>query len=334
MSKEAADDIEALRLACMVCESGAALERYRHITFEDNQVRAFNGIVSLQAPFALDADRFAVNEERLERALSACEGEGLTVSSTKEFLVFKKKPLTIRVRKIDSDTVFTERLSAPKVAERKDASSLQEALAKVSIFVSADASRPWSTAAFVSGDKFIYATNNLSLARSPCVIPLACKIPSPAIPILLALPGIDWIAREPDTSQICVGYKRTVLSFPEHEGDWPDVAAFFKDKPKKLPDLDEDLLNAAKTMEKFTDRFISLSDKSIEGKTATLESEYEVQVKKGRGTYSAKLLSLVLSVAQRGDFSTYPKPVFFEGEGIEGIAVGVAPSQAGEKAAA
>lgn len=317
--------VESLRLACMICETGAAIERYRHITFDDNQVRAFNGIVSLQAPFPLDGERFAVNEERLERALAACAGEGLSVSQTKDYLVFKQKRLTIRVRKLDADSVFNARMELPSREARCDASLLQNALKRVASFVSADASRPWSVAVLVQHGH-AWATNNLSLVRSPLALPIELKIPAPALPCLLALPSIEWVAKV--EHKVFVAHKRVVLSFPEHQGDWPDVRAFFAAKPKKLEALDEELLAAAKTVEKFADRFVTLSPGALEGKTATLESEYEVQVKKGCGTYSAKLLSLVLSVATHGDFSTYPKPVFFAGEEIEGVAVGVKPEQA------
>ncbi len=319
------DHLESLRLACMLCESGAAVERFKHITFDAGQVRAFNGIVGLQAPFPLEDEKFAVNEERLDRALSACAGEGLTVSSLKEHLVFKQGKLTIRVRKLDQDSVYTARLEVPKKEARADATGLRGALERVAPFVSADASRPWSTAALVNGD-YVYATNNLSLVRTQFYLPFAMKIPSPAIPVLLALPNIDWVART-DT-QLFAGYKRIVVSFPEHAGDWPDVGAMFKPMPKKMEPLDEELLAAAKTVEKFADRFVTLSPSSMEGKTANIESEYEVSVKKGAGTYSARLLSLVLSVATHGDFSTYPKPVFFAGEELQGIAVGVKPEQA------
>lgn len=319
--------IDELKLACQVCEGGAALERYRHLIFDDAQVRAFNGVVSFQAPSDLDAtEQFAVNEERLARALSACEGENLAVRSQKEFLVFRRDKLTIRVRKIAiSEGVFTPRLSLPRKEARIDAAGLLEALRAVAPFMSADASRPWSVSVLVR-DGFAWATNNLSLVRAPVAVPIALKIPAPALTMLTELPGIDWIAHEENT--IFVGCKRVALCFPESAGDWPDLAKFFAKAPKKLPALDEEMLTAAKTVEKFADRFVTLNDKSVEGKTATLESEYEVEVRKGIGTYSARLLSLILTHATHADFSTYPEPVFFGREGLEGCAVGVRPEMA------
>lgn len=317
-----ATEIKALQTACLICESGAVLERYKHLVFDDNQVRVFNGVVSLQAPFQAGAQRFAVNEERLARALGACAGEGLVVTQTAEFLVFKRERLTIRVRKLDADPVFNEPIALPKKAARVRAAELLPALRKVAAFVSEDASRPWSVSALVR-DGYVWATNNVALVRSPFASPASFRIPLPALEVLLALDSFDWIAHE--EQRLVIGAGDTLIAFPESSCEWPDVDKFFAAKPKRLDKLDPELITAAKTIEKFADRFITLNPQSMEGKTSTMESEYEVSVKKGAGTYSARLLSLVLSVATHGDFSTYPKPVFFSGDGIEGVAVGVSP---------
>ena len=317
-------EVKALQTACLICESGAVLERYKHLVFDQDQVRVFNGIVSLQAPFSAGAERFAVNEERLARALAACAGEGLIVSQTAEFLVFKRNKLTIRVRKLDADPVFNESIPMPKKAQRVPAKELLPALSLVAPFVSEDASRPWSVAALVK-DGYVWATNNLALVRTPFAASSSFRIPLPALQVLLALESFDWIAHE--EQRVVVGAGDMLIAFPESSGEWPDVSKFFATKPKRLDKLDAELLVAAKTIEKFADRFVTLSPEMMQGKTTTMESEYEVAVKKGAGTYSARLLSLVLSVATHGDFSTYPKPVFFAGDGIEGVAVGVNPEQ-------
>lgn len=318
--------LDSLQLACKVCESGAALERFRHIVFSDGQVRAFNGLVSLQAPFDAGGEEFAVNEDRLARALDACAGDELKITFNDKLLVFKQNKLTIRVRKLDATPVYNPRLTLPGKDARMDAKGVQEALRTVAPFISADASRPWSVSVLVK-DGHAWATNNLSLVRSP--VPdksMALRIPSAAALLLLELPALDWIAR--DGNLIYVGCKRTALSFPEAAGEWPDTAKFFAGQPKQLPKLDDELQKAAKTVEKFADRFVTLNASSVETKTNTLESEYEVQVKKGTGTYSARLLSLILSHATHADFSSFPKPIFFAGEGLEGTAVGVSPEKA------
>lgn len=319
-------NLEPLKIACDVCESGAVLERYKHIVFDENQVRAFNGVVSFEAPFDLDGERFAVNEERLSRALSACEGEDLKVSQTKDFLVFKQGKLTIRVRKADPDAVFTAKLEPPSGRSRASAGGILDAIRQVAPFVSADASRPWSVAALVK-DGYAWATNNLSLVRCPIVSALKsereffCRIPAVAIPLMLMLPEAEWIARK--ETNIFLGVGGGTFAFPENAAEWPDVEKFFAGMPKTMPLLDPALLVGAKTIEKFSDRFISLNNQALEGKSATMESEYEVQVEEGKGTYSARLLSLILTHATHADFSPFPKPIYFRGPRIEGTATGV-----------
>lgn len=320
--------IDSLQLACLVCESGAVLERYRHIIFEDGTLRAFNGIVSFEANSDLDpSEHFAVNESKLAVALRACEGKGLKVSVNKEFLVFKQNKLTIRVRKIDPDAVFSARLVRPSRDARAAAGNLLEALKTVAPFVSSDASRPWSVAVLLR-DNYAWSTNNLSIVRSPVSELFDARIPGAVVPLLCMLPAIDWLSVNKELQTITVGCKRSFVAFPSSQGEWPDVNKFFTGHPKKLPLLDEDLLDAAKTVEKFADRFVTLNDSSVEGKSATIESEYQVEVKKGKGTYSARLLSLILTYAKRADFSHYPSPIPFSGDELEGIAVGVAPAEA------
>jgi|SRR5580765_1165213 len=320
--------IEALKLACQVCESSSALEQHKHVIFLDGTLRVFNGLVSFAAPSDLPTEaKFALNEAKLLVALSACEGEELQISnSNASFLIFKNGPLTVRVRKLDAEQFYDVAIAVPVKKDRTAAGNLHEALKIVAPFVSEDATRPWSMSVML-GKGFAWATNNLSLVRYPIDVVLDGRIPGNAIPLLCTLPAIDWIHF---TDTLCyIGSGSGVVAVPQSAAEWPDVMRFFADKPKKLPRLDENLLAAAKTVEKFADRFITLTDASIEGKSATIESEYEIEVKRGKGTYSARLLSLIAAHATHGDFSTYPKPVYFgNANGLQGTAVGLPPSAA------
>ena len=312
--------------ACLVCESGAVLDRFKHVLFADNELRAFNGIVTFQAPFAADGECFAVNEERLARALAACGGEQARAVRTPDFLVLKQERLTIRVRKLPSEKVFLEHLPIPKKKDRVNAAGLLAALRRVAPFISVDASRPWSVSALVANG-YVWATNNLALVRTPIKLDGTWRLPLPAVQLLLLLEDVDWIARA--GARVLVGARDMLFAFPESSSDWPtNLEAFFASFPARLPELDKELVAAAKTIEKFSDRFVTLTEDTVQGKTATLESEYEISIHKGSGTYAASLLSLLLASATHADFSTYPKPVHFKGELLEGVAVGVAPQVA------
>lgn len=319
-----------LETACSVCERGASVERYKHIVFDSGVLRSFNGLLTYQAPSGLEHDApFAVHEDRLAQALRSCSLNGddaPKVSLTKEFMVLKQGRLTVRVRKLELlESIYSPAVSAPKKALKLD-ESFQAAVKRVLPFVSADATRPWSVSVLIR-DGYAWATNNLSMARSPCALSLSLRIPQPAAAMLAELPALDWLHEEKGI--VTVGAGAALLSFPQQSDDWPsDLNRFFKDMPKKLPLLDEDLLAAAKTVERLADRFVALTEESVKGSTATLETEYEIQVKRGKGIYSARLLSLIVEHATHGDFVRYPDPVFLRGEELEICAVGVRPENA------
>src|SRR5580765_4126968 len=107
-------DIESLRLACQVCESSSAMEQHKHVIFTDSTLRVFNGLVSFASPTSFaPEEKFALSEAKLLIALSACEGDDMTVSLNKEFLVFKNGPLTVRVRKLDAEKFYAVKIDLP-----------------------------------------------------------------------------------------------------------------------------------------------------------------------------------------------------------------------------
>lgn len=317
----------SLSLTAMVCERGAALEQFKQIVFSEGRVRAFNGLVALQAPSGLDkAESFVVNFDRLALALRAVAGEEFEVVLKPEFLVLKRGKLTVRIRKLSAESNYHAAIAPPPKAQRVAATGFLQALSAVAPFVSDDASRPWSVAALLRGG-YLWATNNLALVRYPLSMPegTEIKIPGQAVPLLLELNEVTWYSRQGNS--VVLACPDGGLSFPEANGDWPDVATFFKGRPKKLPKADPELHEAARTVAKFADRFVALKDGALASGVETIESEYEVEVKGGKGSYNAKLLALVAEHATAIDFSSFPKPVHFQAGEMQGLMIGVAPPQ-------
>ena len=315
--------LDFLNVACQVCEHGSALERFRHIIFERGAMRAFNGVAYYEAASEFDAtEHFAINELKLEQALRATIDNEVTVKTNAEFIILKQGKLTVRVRKLPPDEV--DHPHPPRISkDLKVKLNFRAALEAVAPFVSSDASRPWSVSVLIK-DGYLWATNNLSMVRSPIEDKkLKGRIPGAVIPLLLMLPKFDAVAL--NDQLMSVWYGRSLLTFPQSLGEWPEVDHFYANRAKKLPKIEDDMLAAARTVEKFADRFVTLTDTNVAGKMATIESEYEVAIMKGKGTYSARLLSLVLSHATHADFSKYPEPVPFESSLLEGVAVGVRP---------
>lgn len=315
--------IEYLLTACEVCERGAAIAELRQVLFADGRLSAFNGIYQYQAHSGLPREeRFAISEQRLASALQSCTEE-LQVTSTKEFLKLKNGPFTVRLRKIETQRVL-ERISIPKQAATQKPTGLQAALRLVREFISTDASRPWSTAALLK-EGYAWATNNLALVRVPVTIPAALegiKIPVPVVEFLCSLPSLDHFHID-SVGQLIFASGRALVRFPQAQADWPDLAKFFDKMPKELPPLPPEMRRAASQVGKFADRFVSVEQLKVEGKSESMETEYEVDLEKGKGLYNSKLLSLIVAHATHADFSFYPEPIFFKGDGIEGTAVGM-----------
>lgn len=314
--------VDYLMTACDVCEHGSSVSNLTQIVFEGGRLSAFNGIIQYQAPSGLEAsENFAVSEKKLLAALRAC-GDDMKLDTTKDFLRLKNGPLSIRVRKIEGEQLTShERIKLDKRAANQKADELHAALRRVQPFISTDASRIWSVSAMVKGG-YVWATNNMSLVRSPISIKHDMVIPAPMVDFLCALPSLGHYDID-DNGRLVFSFEKSLVRCPQSAAPWPDLSAFFAKMPKKLPEVPEDMATAASMVGKFADRFASVSSKQIESKQETIEATYDVDFAKGKGTYSAKLLTLVLAHATHIDFSYYPDPIFFKGEGIEGTAVGM-----------
>lgn len=307
--------------ACEVCERGASVAALRNVTFKNGSLFAYNGIYQYQAPFDLKTDEsFAVNEAKVAAAIRSC-GDEVEVSITKEFLRIKNGPFSVRVRKIETVSPL-ELITLPPKTPKTAPEGLLEALRRVRPFVSTDASRPWSVAVRVA-EGFAWATNNLSLVRAP----IACKIPDMIIPaaavdFVCELGSIDRLGIE-STGHIVIQCGDALVRFSQALAQWPDMGNFFKKMPAKLPEIPSEMTEAAAKVAKFAERFISIDDSKLHSKSESVETEYEVSFKKSKGIYNASMLALILENATHADFSFYPDPIYFRGEGIEGTAVGV-----------
>lgn len=317
--------IEYIIKACEVCEHGSSVAGFTQIVFEGGRLSAFNGLLQYQAPSGLEKEeRFAVSEKRLALALRSC-GEDLKLSATKEFLRLKNGPLSIKVRRIEEGIADFERITIPKSAATQKAAELHAALRRIQPFISSDASRPWSVSVSVKKG-YAWATNNLALVRTPVPgFKEEMRIPAPMVDFLCALPTLGYYHID-DKARLIFTHEKSLIRSPQGANEWPDTSKFFAKMPKKLPEIPKEMAEAANTVGKFADRFTSLSKTQIESKQAAMETEYDIDFSKGKGQYSAKLLTLILAHATHADFSFYPEPIFFKGDKLEGTAVGMRPT--------
>lgn len=317
-----AEPLDYLARACQVCEHGSSVAAMTQILFSSGRLSAFNGLVQFQAPSGLeDEEAFAVSEKRLAVVLRSC-GENAKLSSTKEFLRLKQGPLTVRVRKLLTNLPDFEVITLPKSAASQKAEAIHAAIRRVRPFMSSDASRLWSISVLIR-DGYAWATNNMSIVRTPLPeVSEEMRIPAPMVDLICELPSLGYYNIDAQ-NRLVFSYEKALMRCPQTTGEWPDMDKFFAKMPKTLPEVSPEMSEAARTVGKFADRFASITAKQIESRLDSIETDYEVDFAKGKGTYSAKLLSLILEHATHIDFSFYPEPIFFRGVDLEGSAVGM-----------
>jgi hypothetical protein len=299
------------------------VEQFRHVIFAEGKLLAFNGLVQMQADVSI-AQNFSISCEKLASTLTLMKDDDFSIGMTEHFLMLKRGKLRVRLRMIPTTGSALPMMPTPR--KPLPSAPLWDGLRAVAPFASKDASRLWSVSALIK-DGHLYATNNLSLVRY--ALPkeyagIVAKIPAQALAFLLTLDPTKE-ARSFCCYDECLlfGSPGLLIRMPQAAGEWPDLTPFFEALPKRLPPVSADLKEAARCIAKFSDRFISVTDEQVGHKHTAIESEYEVSVKGGKGSYNAALFALVAECATHIDFTPFPKPVPFRTANVEGVMVGV-----------
>jgi hypothetical protein len=286
-------------------------------------MQSYDGVIQFQARSIFPKEsEFCLSEAKLAHALSMISPPD-KITETAENLILKRGPLSVRVRKLDFKLGFFDVFGMSKNA--KSADGFLDSLKLVAPFMSEDATRAWSTSVLFK-DGYAWATNNLALVRTPAPASLfkrAVAIPAAAVNHLCTLDAIDLIDLD-DKGSVTVVAGKSGFRFTTMSTEWPEsIKTMFAAMPKTLPPLPKEMVEATSTIAKLSNRFASLDARAVRSSTDQLDSTYEIEVAKGKGTFSARLLALIALYATHADFSFFPKPVFFKGEKIEGTAVGM-----------
>ena len=312
--------IEALSRACAICERGAALTMFAHLAFQHGRFQAHDGVVQMQARSIFPVESaFSLSELKLAQALSLIAPADAIIE-TPEMVRLVRGPLSVRIRKLPSDLSFFDPFKMSRAAS--PAGDLLAVIKRVAPFMSEDATRPWSTSVLLA-DGYAWATNNLALVRAPmpAIFKAPLSIPLPAVKLLCALDTLERI-EQPEPGRIIVASGKLLFRFSTGAAGWPDLAKLFAKMPKRMPPLPPEMKDATASAARLSSRFVSVAANKVESKSESIDSTYEVALAKGTGLFSARILALIAEVATHAEFSFFPEPIFFRGEGIEGTAVG------------
>lgn len=297
------------------------------VHFYDKRVQATNGRITIDAPFPeLDID-VTVNADRLIKAVNACDGEA-------KIKLTENGKLSIWQGKFRALIPVNDHNSFPKVEPQGDfhpvnGAYLLRLMQELRPFVADDATRPWACGMLLDGD-YAYATNNVSIARvhQPFDKPVSLtgRLNLPAF----LLDELTRIKRPP----VNASHDDKSLTLDLGDGiwirsnlfadQWPDITRFFQ--PAELSPIPPELSPAIEKILPFCPDpklpVIVLGQNTV----STVEGEMSAAVEGIElpdARFHAKVLQLVLDHCHSINLSSYPKPCAFQGDGIDGVVMGV-----------
>ena len=297
-----------------------------HVLIYKGRMQGGDGTIAIDAPFDCAIEPCAVPGQKFLNAAKACKGAPKLTITPGGKLSIKQGSFRALLSTLPADSFPVD---APRGEDIPVPVDLLSVLKKLRPFISQDASRPWSTGLLLSSG-FAYATNNVILAR----VPLAWYGPKIVLPVsavdalidLRELPSTMWVE---EGSSVSFKYNDTSwLKTQLKNGDWPDVAKMLHGLPTPSEKIPDGLLDAVQRVKKFCTNLkfpvIRLSPEGVSsddggGDLATID-DFSV----AEGFYNGDMLELMLLSATHADFTLYPKPCTFIGDGgLAGLFVGV-----------
>ena len=296
-----------------------------HFCIENNHIRSYNGSLALCSPIQFDlncapkAIDFIKAADKCNEAVSLSMTEGgrlrIISGSFRAFVECLDEPMPHATPEGDQLDI--------------DGQAILDGLKIIKPFVGDDASRPWAMGALFANSS-IYATNNVSTIQ--CWIgnamPLMCAIRRDAIDELVRI-------NEPPTH---IQYNNSSVTFHYSESrwvwcnlisnKWPDINRIL-DIPSYQIAYDKRVFQALNNLEPFSDvlgRIYFLPNEISTSLEQEQGATYEISDFQYQGCYQIKMLRLT-EIASTIDFTTYPKPVIFQGENFRGAVMGMRPRE-------
>jgi DNA polymerase III sliding clamp (beta) subunit (PCNA family) len=294
----------------------------KHFHIVGGRVRGFNGTMALSSPISFDID-CKPNGEQLIKAVSRCE-DTIQLSLTKAGrLSVKSGVFKAFVDCIESDNQHVQ--PEGDIVEF-DGEVLLKAITTVSPFIGSDASRPWANGILIKGQG-VFATNNVMLVECwiPTVFPRVVNLPRSAIREMLRIGEPPLYAQVADQS-ITFHYEgerwlRTQL----YSANWPDLSKVLSRESLQQP-IDSILFDGLDVIKGFTDKLgtVYFHENCIRTHKDELEgASFDIEGFTVTGKYNIDMLYLLKAAATTIDWTGYPGPCMFQGEGLRGAIIGM-----------
>lgn len=318
--------LEALKFVNRATADKDIIRALTHICVHDGKLQGADSRMAIEADCPeLAGHSFTAPAEKFIKAVVGCAGTPSIAYNQDGTIKVSHGRFRVTLPTLRAED-FPIAVFKPDDAVKIDApDGLLDALRRVFPFISQDASRPWSLGAYIHSN-YIYATNNVTMARTPVAWNgPAINLPRYVVQELLDInqPILEvWAG----ANSVSFKFQGAWLRAQLYVDQWPGGVFAMFDKPKEYSPVPEGLLPAIEKLLPFCPdvKFPSIHFKDGEITTAKGIQSAEIGFDwDGVGVYRAEVLQLVLAVAQQWTPSTYPSPVFFKGDRIEGMLVGI-----------
>lgn len=292
-----------------------------HFRIAEGRIRGFNGTLGLSCPIDMNLD-ISPKATQFVKAIQTCK-------DTIQLHVTPAGRLSV---KSGSFKAFVECTAEeyPMVEPEGESVELKGGLLKVLKrllpFIAEDASRPWARGILLRGQS-AYATNNIVVIENwmPQPFPVEINIPKAAVVELLR------IGEEPEMMQISANSAtfhfsgQRWLRTQTFATSWPDLARILDKESLQLPPP-AGIWQAVEDLAPFVDDLgrLYLNAGSVStGQTDGTGASVDIPELTASACFNFAQLRLLGASIETIDFSSYPKPCLFFGEGVRGAIVGM-----------
>lgn len=312
--------LDALRFVQGAVAMRDFVPELQHFKIENCTIRGYNGMMGLCCPIDLDLN-VAPKAVPFIKAIQTCKDTvqlHMTPSGKLSIKSGKFKALIECCQESFPDV-------APEGVETKLSGGLLGVLKVLAPFIAEDASKPWARGILLRGQS-AFATNNICLIEHWLTAPTPVEINIPRAAVL----ELIRIGEEPERVQVN-SHSATFhfsnnrwLRTQTYSTEWPDLARVLNAQNSTIP-VPEGLFEAVRDVSPFVDDLgriffigegLSTCDRG-EGASMEVPGLFD------QGCYHFKQLLLLEKVAKTIDFSTYPAPSIFYGDGVRGAIVGL-----------
>lgn len=309
-----------------------------HFHLKNGEIFASNGAMSASCPIDEPLEH-VVPADELAKAMNIF-GRDAYYEWSEDILTVKKAKRKITIRLLKPDNVY---LIDPVATQVPVPDDFIPRMKTILPFISDDASKPWALTAWLhridTGPLVWTATNNITVVESHATLNAAYQA-NPAIQFDCQIPNfaLEFLVQR-GTGLVGIGEAENKVTFFFSDGSKMTTQLFSLKMAEQVSNIVKEsygvLPTAFTLVPEWRDAYNSLLQLSPEevclGETtmtaARRQAVMEVEVasplpqdtSKTASYWNPRFLTPVVEAAHTIDFSSYPKPARFQGNGIRGI---------------